>query len=154
MPADFRRPRAVLYAISKLSGDSYMDVNGPALIAELDQDRVEIDEVGLYNLMHRLRDDGYISFHGGAGMSAEKMALIRLDERGRQEIEGWPAVPGTLTAPDVEALIAVFDQRGDTSPDPTESGKAKAVARGLRDLGVGVTGPMLVAWLKSIGGAP
>ncbi len=152
MPSDFSRPRAVLRTIADLSGDSYRDVDGKQLIAALADQGTEVAGIGLYNLMHRLRDDGYLTFAGGAGMSVERMQLIRLDARGRQEVEGWPTIPGTLPAADVEALIATLDARADDeSTDEDERSKLRALASTLRDLGVSVSGPLLVAWFKSIG---
>jgi hypothetical protein len=154
MPTDFGLPREVLRAISRLSGDSYRDVEGEELIAELDAAGVELtDDMTLYNLMFRLRDDGgYLTFHGGAGMDAARMGNIRLAERGRQEVEGWPMTPGAVSGADVEALLAVLDQR---SADPTtpapEQGKARAAASALRELGVSVTGEVIAAWLKHVG---
>jgi hypothetical protein len=68
MPTFQGLPRAVLHAISKASGESYRDVTGEELIAELKQLGYEPDDVTLYNLMFRLRDDGdYVSFSPSGG---------------------------------------------------------------------------------------
>jgi hypothetical protein len=90
MTQSFDKPRAVLLAIAELSGDTYRDVDGQELIAELERQGVDIPRIGLYNLMHRLKSTGYISWAGGAGMQVERMALIRLDALGRREAESWP----------------------------------------------------------------
>lgn len=98
--------------------------------------------------MHQLQDAGYLSctFTGGGTV------LIQLEHRGRQEIEGWPVTPGQLTDRDVEGLVEALAARSEDPdvPEP-ERGKARAAAGALRDLGVSVTGQVLVAWLKSLG---
>ena len=47
-------PRAVLFAIAVLSGDSYRDVDGTELIAYLERKGVSFEGAGLHNLMQRL----------------------------------------------------------------------------------------------------
>ena len=148
MPSDFSQPRAVLRTIADLSGKNYEDVEGEDLIAALADQGIEDD---LYYLMQHLEHDGYLTFDGGAGMNVELMGKIRLDTRGRQAVEGWPTVPGALTAADVEALIAVLNAQADESTDEVERGRLRELAGTLRDLGISVSGPLLVAWFKSIG---
>lgn len=154
MPGSFEIPRAALRAIAHLSGDTYRDVEGEDLIAYLADEGVPIEGVGLYNLMQRLRGDGYITYAGGAGLSVARMGIIRLSAAGRQEVEGWPTVPGMATATDVEALLATLDGLGNDPAAPeADRSKAREAAGALRDLGVGVVGGVIVAWLKSIGAA-
>ena len=85
-----RLARAVLVAISNLSGDRYRDVEGDELVAELRRQGHQPDLIAVRNLMERLRDDGYVTFSAAFGIGP-KPSLIRLADRGRQEVEGWPS---------------------------------------------------------------
>jgi hypothetical protein len=153
MPAFQGLPRAVLQAISNASGESYGDIDGPQLIAELARLGFEPDHIALYNLMFRLRDNGgYLEFYAGGGMELTNMGLIRLGEPGRQEVEGWPVVPGAVSEADVAALLEVLQERSEDSdvPEP-ERRKATVALAALRDLGVQVTGEIVTVWLRHLG---
>ena len=84
-------PRAVLVAISNLSGDRYRDVEGDELVAELRRQGHQPDPIAVRNLMERLRDDGYVTFSAAFGIGPKALSLIRLADRGRHEVEGWPS---------------------------------------------------------------
>jgi hypothetical protein len=149
VPAFQDLPRAILIAISTLSGDEHRDVDGEELLAELARMGHEPSNVALGNVMFALRDDGgYVSWsRGGDG----DFFLIRLRERGRQEVQGWPREAG-VSAADVERLFSVLQARADDPDVPeTERGRASAALGALRDLGVEVTGSVFSAWLKSQG---
>ncbi len=142
-------PRAILLSISMLSGDTYRDVDGAELNDELSRRGFSPDRATLYGAMQALEKAGYVeaSFAG-----AYSVDLIRLGHAGRQEVEGWPAVPGSLTATDVEQLVSVFEARGDDVDVPeTERGRARAAAAALKDLGVSVTAELISTWLKHQG---
>jgi hypothetical protein len=83
-------PRAVLVAISHVSGDTYREIEGSELVAELARMGHEPDGPALVNLMFQLKDAGYMDFAAVGGMDPANLDLIRLGERGRQEVEGWP----------------------------------------------------------------
>ena len=147
-------PRAVLVAISRASGDQFRDVEGDELVAELERMGHTPEPIALYNLMFRLRDDGFVDFRSAMGMDPRGFNLIRLGERGRQEVDGWPT-PGRISTADVEALISAFEQYADdpSRPEP-ERRKASAIASAGRDLSIDVAGSILTAWLRSIGLGP
>ena len=153
MPTFQGLPRAVLQAISNASSESYRDVDGPELVAELAHLGFEPDDITLYNLMFRLRDNGgYLEFYAGGGMELAKMGLIRLCEPGRQEIEGWPVTPGAVSGADVEALLSVLQARSeDADVAEPERRKATVALGALRDLGVQVTGEIVTTWLRHLG---
>lgn len=151
MPEFQGLPRAVLMAISRASGETYRDIDGAELMAELGRMGHEPDPIGLHNLMFRLRDSGYVEFHAAFGNDPAGLALIRLGEAGRQEVEGWPRSPG-VSAADVDALIAAFEAHAN-NPDVPESERrtASTAASAARDLGVDVAGGVITSWLRSIG---
>jgi DNA-binding PadR family transcriptional regulator len=142
-------PRAILLSISALSGEAYRDdVEEEELRAELSKRGFEPKKSTLDNVMHQLQDAGYLSctFTGGG------IVLIQLEQRGRQEVEGWPVLPGQPTTGDVQALLDTFLARSEDPEVPEqERGKARAAAGALKDLGVNVTGQVVVAWLRQIG---
>jgi hypothetical protein len=137
MADNFEMPRAVLRAIARASGDSYRFIDGPELVDELAKAGVPLDDIALYNLMFRLRDDGdYVEFYATGGMEVAKWANIKLAGAGRQEVEGWPSEPGKPTGADVEALLTALDERADdAATSARERNKARVAAGALRDLG-------------------
>lgn len=98
-------------AISNVSGDSYGEIEAPELLSELRRIGHDPNPIALYNLMFQLRDDGYI-MEFSTSHDFDKWALIRLDSRGRQQVQGWPR-QGQATESDFEALIAVLRERAD-----------------------------------------
>jgi hypothetical protein len=80
------------------------------------------------------------------------VGLISLNGPGRQEVEGWPTVPGVPSSADVEALLEAVQARGEDKsvPEP-ERRKLEAVLAALRELGTDVTAEIIVAWGKTIG---
>jgi hypothetical protein len=152
MPQFQGLPRAVLVAISSVSGETYREINGDELMAELARMGHKPEPEALSNLLFRLRDDGgYVWFEAVGGLDPRNLHLIRLGERGRQQVEGWPT-PGGIAMADVEALIRAFEEhaRNPDVPEP-ERRKARAVASYIRDLSVEVAGSILPAWLRTIG---
>jgi hypothetical protein len=152
MPEFQGLPRAVLVAISRASGESYKDIDGRELMAELASMGHEPEPTALRDLMFRLRDDGFVEMRAsGFGAGPEGMALIRLGLRGRQEVEGWPTGVGPSPA-DIQALIAVLLEQADDPdvPEP-QRGKLRAAGEALRDVGVEVTGNVVTTWLRSLG---
>jgi hypothetical protein len=141
----------VLVAISHVSGDTYREIEGSELVAELARMGYEPDGPALVNLMFQLKDAGYMDFAAVGGMDPANLDLIRLGERGRQEVEGWPRESG-VSAADVEALIRAFEAhaRDPDVPEP-ERDKARAVASAGRDLGIDVAGSVIASWLRTIG---
>ena len=132
-----------------MRGDTYRDIDGDELKAELSRRDFDPDTSTLVDAMHALQDAGYLScnFLGGGGI-----AHIRLEHAGRQEVEGWPTSPGSLSATDVEALVAALQARSnDPTVAETERSKARAAAGALKDLGLSVTGEVIAAWLKHLG---
>lgn len=121
-------------------------------MAELARAGHQADPDSLYNLMFRLRDDGYLEFTatmGGGG--AESLDLIRLGSLGRQEVQGWPRPTGVSEA-DAEALIRALEAYANNPEVPAdERQKAGAAATAARDLGVEVAGGVIGSWLRSIG---
>ena len=153
MPTFQGLPRAVLQAISNVSGESYSDIDGSQLIDELGRLGFAPDDVALYNLMFRLRDDGgYLEFSAHGYGEPASMGLIRLAEPGRQEVEGWPVTPGAVSEADIATLLQVLQDRSEDSgvPEP-ERRKAMVALAALRDLGVQVTGEVVTAWLRHLG---
>jgi hypothetical protein len=145
-------PRAVLVAISRVSGETYREINGNELMAELARMGHEPEPEALRNLLFHLKDDGsYVWFEAVGGLDPRNLELIRLGERGRQQVEGWPTPSGVSVA-DVEALIRAFEEHANDPdvPEP-ERRKAAAVASYVRDLSVEVAGSILPAWLRAIG---
>jgi hypothetical protein len=151
MPQFQGLPRAVLVAISRASGDAYREIDGEELVAELARMGHEPEGVGLYNLLFRLREGGFVEFAAASGMDPRKIELIRLGVPGRQEVEGCPRESG-VSAADVEALIRAFEAhaRDPDVPEP-ERDKARAVASAGRDLGIDVAGSVIASWLRTIG---
>jgi hypothetical protein len=149
VPSFHELPRAVLVAISKLSGEGYRDVEGTELREELARLGHKPEAVALDNLMFRLRDDGFLTWYRrGGAFGAEAFTHIRLADRGRQEVESWPT-PGGLSAADFEALIAIFSERAEDLGVPeAERSKIRAAGVALRDLGTNTGGAILGAWLQ------
>lgn len=148
--ADFSGlPWAILLSISALSGDAYRDVDGEEVTAELERRGLSPDHSAFAGAMRALKDTGYVEAYFTADNSVH---LIRLSHPGRQEVEGWPTTPGSISASDVQELVSVLLARADDVDVPeTERSKARAAAGALKDLGVGVTGQVIFAWLKQIG---
>lgn len=146
---DLARP--VLVAISDLAGDQYREVEGPELMAELERRGHEVEPIALLNLMSRLKEDSYVTFYAAFGMDPKALNLIRLAERGRQEVENWPR-PGALSAHDLEALFRAFEEQAN-DPDLSEAdrSRARSIASAGRDLTVEVSGSVIASWLRSIG---
>jgi hypothetical protein len=143
--SDLARP--ILVAISQTSGENYSDIEEEVLTAELKRLGHEPNDITLRNIMNALKDAGYVEFYAGA----THLSHIRLDEAGRQEVEGWPKIAG-ISATDVEALLSVLQARSDDPAlsDP-ERNKARAVLAALQDLGTQVTGEIFAAWLRAHG---
>ena len=86
----------------------------------------------LLRAMHALVDAGYVSCTFLGGMSG--VELIRLQERGRQEVEGWPLSPGQPSSTDLQALIDGLIARSvDPAVSEPEQGKARAAAGVFKD---------------------
>lgn len=141
-------PLAILRSVSTASGENYKDVDEPELREELGRRGYEPSRGALINLMHQLQDAYFLD----CTFTGSGIALIRLQEKGRQEGEGWPTTPGSVSAAEVEELLASLEER---SEDPTlsedEQSKARAVAGAVRDMGVSVTSSLLAAWLRHLG---
>ena len=149
MPEFSGLPRQILLSISSLSGEEYRDVEGEELRAELARRGFERSKATLVNVMHRLRNDGFVDCQFAGAMSVD---LIRLDSLGRQEVEAWPVVPGQPTGNDVQALVdALLAVSEDPNVPEPERSKARIAAGAVKDLTVGVMSGVLVSWLKSIG---
>jgi DNA-binding PadR family transcriptional regulator len=151
MPQFSGLPRAVLVAISNVSGETYREINGTELMAELARMGHEPEPEALSNLLNELKDAGFVWFEAVGGLDPRRLDLIRLAEGGRQEVEAWPK-PGAVSAADVEALIRAFEDHADNPevPEP-ERRTARAAASYVRDLSVDVAGSILSVWLRSIG---
>ena len=147
----FEDARAVLVAISNLSGDQYRAVAGHELVPELRRQGHQPDPIAVRNLMGLLSDDGYVTFRAALGSGPEALSFIRLADRGRQEVEGWPK-PGAISAADIEALIRAFEEHS-KDPDVPEAERrnAGAIASAGSDLSVDVVGSVIASWLRSIG---
>ena len=144
--SDLARP--VLLSISTVSADTYGDIDETELRKELKQRGIEPGRQALVNVMHALKDAGYIdcTFTGGG------IVLIRLQHAGRQEVEGWPIAPGVPSSADIAALLDVLEARSeDVELSQADRGKARAAAGAVRDLGVSVTAEVIGAWLKHLG---
>jgi hypothetical protein len=153
MPSFQGLPRAILVAISNVSGESMGDIEGDELIAELAQMGYEPDPVALYNTLRALRDDGgFVSYHVAGGGPNSTYGLMRLELPGRQEVEGWPASPGAPSSADIEELLRVLEARADdpSLPEPDRA-RSRAALVALRDLGVQVTAEVVAAWFKHLG---
>jgi len=120
-------PRSILRSIAALSGETYQDVDGDELKAELMRHGLDPTSSTLNNAMRALKDAGYLdcTFSGGG------IALIRLEHAGRQEVEGWPTSPGSLSASDFEELLTVLQTRGEDIDVP-EADRRKRVLRRKR----------------------
>jgi hypothetical protein len=147
----FALPRAVLTCVSELSGDAYSDIGGEDLLAAINGRGFELTMAQLIRAMRELRSAGYVDCTFLGGMSG--VELIKLEHRGRQEVEGWPATPRHPTDTDVEALIEVLARRSE-DPAVSEQDRSKAgeAAAALRDLGLNVGGQVLGAWLRHVAG--
>jgi DNA-binding PadR family transcriptional regulator len=147
----FEFPRAVLMAISNLSGDTYRDVDGTELMPELERIGHERSPDAVRNLLDRLKEDHYVDFYAAMGGSPDALSFIRLAEKGRQEVQGWPKASG-ISAADVEALLRAFETYANdpSTPEP-ERRKAGVIASTGRDLGVEVAGSVITSWLRSLG---
>jgi hypothetical protein len=144
---DLARP--TLLAISKLSGDQYRDTYSEEILAELRERGYDPTEDAFDNLIRRLADDHYIAAYF---MASGRAVNVHLDTNGRKEVEGWPAVPGSVSAEDAERLVAVLQARAEDPALPdTERSKARAAADAVKDLGVQVTATVISGWLKSVG---
>jgi hypothetical protein len=143
-------PRAILLSVSALSGDLYRDVAGQELLAELSRRGFQPPMRALLDLMHQLQDAGYLSCVFLGGRSGVEM--IRLEHRGRQEVEGWPVSPGQPSASDLQALVdGLLARSVDPAVPEPERGKARVAATAVKDLGVSVAGQVIFAWLKQAG---
>jgi hypothetical protein len=151
MPEFQGLPRAALVAISRVSGDTYREIEGAELVAELARMGHEPEGPALVNLMFQLKDAGYMDFAAVGGMDPANLDLIRLGERGRQEVEGWPKASG-VSAADVEALIRSFEEYANDPHVPEQQRRrAGAIASAGRDLGIDVAGSVIASWLRAIG---
>ena len=85
----------------------------PARREELKRRGYEPGYAALNGVMHQLSDASYLecSFTGSG------IALIRLQEKGRQAVEGWPTSPGAVSVAEVE------------DPDPGDKGDTLPRAR-------------------------
>ena len=123
-----------------------MTLNSADLTTELSERGYDLKGRTLVNVMHQLKRAGYLDCTATGG----DIALVRLEQRGRQEVEGWPTSPGS--AADVQALLEILVERGQdlALPEPERS-KARAAAGAFRELGVSVAAEVIGAWLKRQG---
>jgi hypothetical protein len=87
-------PLAILRSISAVSGETYQEVDQGELEAELSRRGFEPTQPALRGAMHALHDGGYLDCYFTAG----GIKLIHLQQAGRQQVEGWPTSPGSLSA--------------------------------------------------------
>jgi hypothetical protein len=111
----------------------------------------DVDSETFYNVMFRLRDGGFLEFSAGGGMDPRVFGLVRLQPRGREQVEGWPTA-GAVGPAEAEALLRAFETFASdpAAPEPQRR-KAAQVAEAGRDLGVEVAGNVLAAWLRGLG---
>jgi DNA-binding PadR family transcriptional regulator len=141
-------PLTIVRSISAVSGDTYEDIDDDQLKAELSERGFEPSRSTLVGVMHQLQDAGYLS----CTFTGRGIALIRLEHAGRQQVEGWPTSPGSLSAADVESLVTALRERSeDVTVAEPERTKARAAASALSELGLSVTGEVIAAWLKHLG---
>lgn len=148
MPEFGDLPLAILRSVSAVSGENYYDVHEPELREELNRRGYEPGHAALNGVMRQLTGAGYLecTFTGG------EVALIRLREKGRQEVEGWPTTPGSISAAEVKQLVASLEARAeDPTLDSDEQSKARAAAGALQQMGISVTSTLLAAWLRHLG---
>jgi len=77
--------RAFLAAVDRLTREKYNDTDGAAVADELAIAGHKPDDIVLYNLMQRLREEGYLEASPAGGMDFRGAALMRLTEFGRDE---------------------------------------------------------------------
>jgi hypothetical protein len=143
-------PLTILRSVSTLSGEDYHDVEDEPLRDELKRRGFQPSNAAFLNVMRQLRDAGYLHCEFLGGMRG--VSLVRLEEKGRIEVEGWPATPGSLSSADVAELVASLEARGeDQTVAPEERSKARAAAGAIKDLGLSVTGGLILGWLKHLG---
>lgn len=140
-------PRAVLTAISKLSGPYGSEISGKQLVEELREQGQDFDVYKGRDLMAVLKRDGYIDYYAGNG-TVEDLMSMRLDTRGRQEVERWPS-DASMSAADFQALLAaIADRAEDESLPEEERSKLRAALGTLGDLSGNVGASVLTAWIE------
>ena len=143
-------PLTILRSVSMLSGGEYHDVEDEPLRQELERRGFEASNAAFLIVMRQLRGAGYLQCEFLGGIRG--VSLVRLEEKGRIEVEGWPATPGSLSSSDVAELVASLEARGeDQTLAPEERSKARAAAGAIKDLGLSVTGGLILWWLKHMG---
>lgn len=139
MPTFQGLPRAILNAVSELSGDAYRAVEGDELQARLAEKGYTPDVPTAVDVMFMLRDQGeYLTWNRRAGgTGAEVFYNIRLAREGLQEVQGWPKPGGgTDLAP---LLLALLDEEieDDETPEP-EKGRLRRLRQAAGGVGQGV----------------
>lgn len=139
--------RPILVAISRASGDAFRDIDGKELLDELRRMGHDPDPLILKRKMDRLRGDGgFVSFYPTNAF--EKWGLIRLEQPGRQEVEGWPRA-GAITDADYEALVTMLTERADDPDVPEEErSKLRKAVEGVAGLGTKIGVDLLTAWAE------
>jgi hypothetical protein len=96
--------------------------------------------VGLFAATVRaLAEGGYLEQVGALGFP-DMPAEVRLTDRARAVLDGWPgAEPADL----VENLLAVLAERAQREPDPSQKRHLQVVLETLKELGVSVTSEVL-----------
>jgi DNA-binding PadR family transcriptional regulator len=74
--------RSVLVAIDRLTRDDYSDAEGEDIAMELARMGCDPGSAALYNVVWRLRDEGYVDARFAGGMT---IAFVRLTEYGRDQ---------------------------------------------------------------------
>jgi hypothetical protein len=143
-------PLTVLRSVSTLSSEDYHDVEDEPVRDELERRGFQPSNAAFLNVMRQLRDAGYLQCEFLGGMRG--VSLVRLEEKGRIEVEGWPATPGSLSSADVAELVASLEARAeDQTLAAEERSKARAAAGAIKDLGLSVTGGLILGWVKHLG---
>lgn len=142
-------PLAVLTAISNASGESYALIEGAEFLAELRRLGHDPDPVHLLNLMDEMRGSRYIDFSASPGNEIEEaVSGLRLQERGRQQVEGWPR-SSEATEADFQALLAVLEDRAEDTEQPeAERDNYRAALGGLSRLTNAVGVSVVTAWVN------
>lgn len=143
-------PRDVVLAVNKLGGEYGSEVEGAALLSELQAMGHDPDTYRMVDLMKHLKESGYLTFYRAQG-GVEAIDMIQLGPRGLQAVAGWPT-DGSLTAGQVEALISAIEARAESAGSEAEGGKLRVAAAALRDAGVSAVGEAVGVWLSKQAG--
>jgi transcriptional regulator GlxA family with amidase domain len=142
---EWERVSPVLHATYRLLGERPGDNPSQEDVAALLPGMSSLD---VSRALLLLRDMGYV---GGYKASGPRLDLISATEKGLQETMAWP-VPGDARVAGFEALLSLLDERIQQAQTTDERTRLQRLRDSAADLGTGVAGEVLGAWVARVTG--